>query len=136
MNSEESWDEVVEKLKAWESAPAASPIADASDSTVSELYDEAEKAQLNINEAVALIQRKLEVIQFDARETLIKACASGEVWSFFVFPNKSELGFCFIDPRWWQTDLAGLKFLTAFGITTASKLRRTRSTDFLLMWAA
>jgi hypothetical protein len=110
MDPEESWDEVVEKLKAWVSAPAVLPIADANDSTVSELYDEAEKADwLNICKTVALIRHKLEVIQFDAQETLIKACASGEVWSRFVFPNESEMVFCFIDPRWWQTDLAGIK---------------------------
>ena len=61
------------------------------------------------SDAVAFVQRELEVSLFEARETIIKGCATGKVWCRFVLPKQSELLFCFIDPRWWSTDLEGLK---------------------------
>ena len=64
---------------------------------------------LSVGDAVALIGYELDVSQFAAQETLIKACASRDVWSRVQFPNGSEILFCFTDPRWWRLNLDGIK---------------------------
>jgi hypothetical protein len=66
---------------------------------------------LSVGDAVALIGYELDVSQFAAQETLIKACASRDVWSRVQFPNGSEILFVLQIRGGGDQILTGLKFL-------------------------
>jgi hypothetical protein len=103
------WQEASAKREAEETAAAIKQkkIAAAAEAEVSE----AKKAKLlSVGDTIKLLQHELGVDQFDAREALIRACASGEVWYSIVLPNRSELNGHFIDPRWWEPNLGGILF--------------------------
>jgi hypothetical protein len=123
MNSQESWDEVCKKLtRSWISSKSGTAPQRDEPKTVKSAArsikpNEGKEARggkkndnwLNISDAVALVQLELDVSLVDARETIIRGCATGDVWCRFVFPKQSEVLFCFIDPRWWNPRLEGLK---------------------------
>jgi hypothetical protein len=119
MASKESWRQVAKKLQKWlENDPAKIASKRESELTsdsvpqkeISVAIAKAKKADwLNIREVLELIQHELDVSQFAARETVVKACGSGKIPVRYVRPKGGEDVFYFIDPRWWRPNLAGMK---------------------------
>jgi hypothetical protein len=114
MDSEETWQQTAEKLRAWlssnpfgvtskrESELASGSVpqnkiskAPSSPCVAStETLARAKKGELlNIRDAVERIQNELDVNQFAARETLVKACGSGRIPLDYALPNGGVIVF-------------------------------------------
>jgi hypothetical protein len=149
MNSQESWEDVCKKLevgltRSWTNSKSRTALQrdEAKTARIRARFlkpNEAERGPggkkndnwLSISDAVAFVQRELEVSLFDARETIIKGCATGNVWCRFVLPKQSEVLFCFIDPRWWSTDLEGLK-IPSFEDSFELEVTATEAANFFI----